>query len=108
MADNVGLTYAFEAAFGGKEPSEEELRKFYTGYARLWCSVQTPENRALRLKVDPHAPDKARVNEQVVHQNGFYKAYQCREGDKMYLAENRRLHFWSLPLSLSKPLGAKH
>ncbi len=95
--DNVGLSASFRSAFPNYSPGkypQSSLKEFYLQYARVWCEVQTESFREMRLKVDPHSLGKERINQQVKQQAGFYEAYSCKEGDKMFLPENQRVKIW--------------
>lgn len=94
VADNVGLTFSYKAAFPKNEGSIEDKKKFFVAYGRLWCSVVRPDMAKRLLKTDPHANGKARINEQVKHQAAFTEAFFCKPGDKMSLPENERIHIW--------------
>jgi putative endopeptidase len=102
-ADHVGLTFAFQAAFGKdafrsstpKTPERlEEERGFFTQFARAWCQVMRPKYREMLLKTDPHASGEARVDEQVKHQPGFQESFGCKAGDPMYLPPEDRIRVW--------------
>ncbi len=111
IGDHVGLTFGNKAAF--PDPSKasqskdnmanadmlsranmEDERKFFEAYARLWCGVVRPEFEKTLLKTDPHSLGYARINEQVIHQDAFHTAYQCKQTDKMYLKPEDRLRVW--------------
>ncbi len=95
IADNVGLRFAFEAAFpNAQEAAEDDLKTFFHSYGRLWCGTLTPEARKMQLKTGPHALNHERINQQVVHNEYFYKAFACKEGDKMYLKPEERVQIW--------------
>lgn len=94
IGDHVGLTFARDTAFGDKEPSLEDARKFYMAYARVWCAVNRPEYEQLLIKTDPHALGRARINEQVIHHDLFHKAFACKAGDKMWVDPKDRIRVW--------------
>lgn len=94
VADLVGLTFGYNAAFPKGQGSLEEKKQFFTAYGRLWCSVTRPDYYKLMRKTDPHAAGPARINEQVKHQPGFAEAFQCKEGDKMTLPPKERVQIW--------------
>jgi putative endopeptidase len=95
IGDHVGLTSSYKAAFNSKaDASREDKKKFFEAYARIWCEVMRPGVRQRRLKTGPHALGFARINEQVIHLDGFYEAYQCTEGDKMYVKPTDRIRIW--------------
>lgn len=94
VADLVGVTFAYNAAFPKGEGSVADKQKFFISYARLWCGVQRPQMKERLLKTDPHAQGFARINEPLKHQPGFAEAFQCKKGDAMYLPEKDRVVIW--------------
>ncbi len=95
IGDSVGLSSAINAAFPKpEEASTDDIKKFFHSYARLWCGVSSPEARKMQLKTAPHATHEARINQQVIHKDLFYKAFQCKEGDKMFLKPENRVQVW--------------
>lgn len=94
VADLVGLTFSYNAAFPKGEGSLEDKKKFFTAYGRLWCSTVRPDYAQLLKKTDPHSAGSARINEQVKHQPGFAEAFQCKENDKMTLPPKERAKIW--------------
>jgi len=99
IGDLVGLTAAYDAAFGDtKKMSELEQKdlkkKFFLNYARSWCEVQLPGVRELRLKSDPHSLGVARVNEVVKHFAAFKDTFDCHDGDPMIFSAEQRVHIW--------------
>ena len=94
VADLVGVTFGYNAAFPGGKGSIEDKKKFFVSYARLWCGVMRPQMAEKLLKTDPHSLGWARINEPLKHQSGFVEAFQCKPGDAMYLPENERVSIW--------------
>lgn len=94
VADLVGVTFAYQAAFPKAPPDKEAQQKFFVAYARTWCSVTRPDFAKLLLKTDSHAAGKARINEQVKQQPAFAEAFSCKPGDKMTLPEKDRIQIW--------------
>lgn len=94
IADLVGLTFAYRTAFPDGSGSRQSKQEFFIQYARNWCTVIRPAALKLKLKVDPHAPGKGRVNEQVKHQPGFQQAFSCKAGDAMVLPDAQRIRIW--------------
>lgn len=95
VADLVGLTFAYQAAFPeGSQPSAEDQRKFFVSYGRIWCEVVRPDYATLLKKTDSHSAGRARINEQVKHQAAFEKAFSCKAGDKMVLPDSERIQIW--------------
>jgi putative endopeptidase len=99
IGDNVGLRSAYRTAFSSStKVKPEELKRmkqlFFQQYARTWCYVARPKAIESQLKMDPHAAGEGRVNGQVVQIDGFYEAYSCKQGDKMYVAPEDRVKIW--------------
>lgn len=94
IADVTGLSFSYDAAFPDNVGSIEDKKAFYLQYARLWCGLYRPAEYQRRLKVDPHSLTEVRVNEPLKHQEGFYEAYSCKAGDKMFLPKEKRLNMW--------------
>lgn len=94
VADLVGLTFAYSAAFPTEKPSKEEAQKFFISYARSWCAVTRPDYEKLMMKTDPHAMGWARINEQVKHQAAFAEAFSCKSGDALNLPDKERVKIW--------------
>lgn len=94
IADLVGLTFAYNAAFPDGKGSVEQKQKFFIAYAQTWCSTARPAFLEKLLKEDTHAMGWARTNEQVKHQGSFAEAFSCRAGDEMYLPPSERVRIW--------------
>lgn len=94
VADLVGLTFAYRAAFPDGKGTVEDKQKLFVSYARVWCGVKRPKLEERLLKTDPHAMGWARINEQMKHQPAFAEAFSCKPGDKMTLPEAERVSIW--------------
>lgn len=94
VADLVGMTFAYNAAFPKNEGSVQDKQKFFVAYGRLWCNVMREKAKEMQLKTDPHSLGYARINEQVKHQSGFYEAFSCNAKNKLYLDEKERVKIW--------------
>lgn len=95
IGDHVGINASYSAYFDARpESTIEDKQKFFRAYARLWCNVTSKEANDSQLKTDPHSLGRERINQQVIHVDGFYQAYSCKEGDKMYVAPKDRIRVW--------------
>lgn len=95
IADHMGLRAAYLASFPKIEASkQEDQRKFFVAYAKAFCEVNRPDFEKVILKTDNHALGRARINEQVVHLEGFHQAFSCKPGDQMYRAPSDRFQVW--------------
>ena len=100
IGDLAGLTVAYDAykaSLGGKEaPVIDGLtgdQRFFLGWAQVWRRNYREQNLSQRITTDPHSPSIQRT---WVSRNldPWYKAYQIKEGQKLYLAPKDRVHIW--------------
>ena len=94
VGDHVGLTFSYQAAFPNGNATLEQNKTFYTQYGRVWCNVSRPKLDEVLRKTDPHSAGRERINQQVVHQQGFYDAFSCKAGDKMFIDPKDRIRVW--------------
>ncbi|MBJ7309454.1 M13 family metallopeptidase [Rugamonas sp. CCM 8940] len=101
IADNSGVAIAYKAyklSLGGKPaPLIDGLtgdQRFYMGFGQVWRSKMREQQQIVQIKTDPHAPGQFRANGTMMNQNGFYEAFDVKQGDKMYLAPEQRVIIW--------------
>jgi predicted metalloendopeptidase len=101
IADNSGLAIAYKAyklSLGGKEaPVIDGMtgdQRFYAGWAQVWRGKARDTELVVRLKSDPHSPSEVRGTQPILNQAPFYDAFGVKEGDKMYLAPDKRVSIW--------------
>ena len=101
IADNSGLAVAYEAyklSLGGKDaPVLDGFtgdQRFYLGWAQAWRAKTRPELALQLVKTDPHSPAAIRGRATLLNQDPFYKAFEVKDGDKMYLPEQKRVKIW--------------
>jgi putative endopeptidase len=101
IADLGGIVLGWEAfkktdeyksgkPIGGLTPAQ----RYYIGWALSWMNQLRPENLAVRVKTDVHAPSFLRVIGPVSNQVPFYEAYGVKPGDKMFRADSVRVKIW--------------
>ncbi len=91
IADLGGVNCVVEVA---KEYGSGDLDALFRAYANAWRSKCTPEYTSYMLKADVHSPDKYRVNEVLKNIDDFYKTYNIKPGDGMYLPPEQRVKIW--------------
>lgn len=74
-----------------EKPNLEDL---FENYANVWKEVSTDEMKEYLLNNDPHAPKRIRVNGVLSQFDDFYKTYNIKEGDKMYIKPEDRVGIW--------------
>jgi endothelin-converting enzyme/putative endopeptidase len=100
IADVAGLSAAYDAyrkSLGGKEAPVIDGytgdQRFFIAYAQAWASkMREPALRA-RVATDGHAPGQYRALT-VRNLDAWYKAFDVKPGDKLYLAPEKRVRIW--------------
>lgn len=101
IADHGGLRVAYTAfrnSLKGVEPAPIDGftadQRFYLSYANLWAG-NIRDAEILRLtKIDPHSLGRWRVNAALRNIDTFFKAFNIKEGDPMFLAPKDRVVIW--------------
>lgn len=91
IADAGGISCALEAA---KLESDFDAKAFYINFATIWRIKYREEFSKLLLKSDVHAPAKLRTNIQVKNMDDFYKTFNIKENDNMFLPPEKRVKIW--------------
>jgi predicted metalloendopeptidase len=101
IGDNSGLAIAFKAyrlSLAGKSgPVIDGMtgdQRVYLGWVQVWRGKEREAEAIQRIKTDPHSPAAVRGSAPVVNQEGFYSAFDVREGDKMYVPPEKRTNIW--------------
>ncbi|MFW9601268.1 MAG: M13 family metallopeptidase, partial [Prevotella sp.] len=101
LADHGGLMVAYNAlmkATANKPLKDKDgftpAQRFFLAYAGVWGQNITEKEIRNRVKRDPHSLGEWRVNGALPHVAAFYKAWNIKKGDKMYLPETERLQLW--------------
>ncbi|WEV51844.1 M13 family metallopeptidase [Lactobacillus sp. ESL0731] len=90
IADQGGLTAAVEAA----KNEGDDLQELFENHARIWMIKATPETIKAILSFDVHGPEPLRANLQAQCQDDFYKAFDVKPTDGMWLDPDKRVHIW--------------
>ena len=75
---------------GGLTPAQ----RYFIGWSLGWMNQIRPENLAMLVKTDVHAPSPWRVIGPVSNMVPFYEAYGVRPGDRMYRPDSVRVQIW--------------
>ncbi|MFZ6753057.1 M13 family metallopeptidase [Undibacterium sp. Dicai25W] len=101
IADNSGISIAYKAyqlSLGGKPaPVINGMtgdQRFFMGFAQVWRGKIREQEAIIRIKTDPHSPGEFRANGALQNMTPFYKAFDLKEGDKMYLPASERVSIW--------------
>ena len=99
LADLGGLSLSIQAlkkALGDSaSPAtlRASLRVAFKSWANVWKLLIKEDNRINRLTTDPHAPADFRGNLLAMIPD-FYDVFDIKEGDRMYIPEDERVHMW--------------
>lgn len=101
IGDLGGLTVAYEAyrmSLEGKKSSVIDgftgEQRFFMGWAQVWRRNYREEELRNRLMTDTHSPSEYRVNGILWNMPEFYQAFDVKQGDKLYLAPQKRVKIW--------------
>jgi putative endopeptidase len=101
IADIGGIAIAYEAFKMTKQGQDTTKidgftpdQRFFISYAQIWRNKQKDESIRQRINTDPHSPPMYRVLAPLMNFEPFYKAFNVKEGDKMYVAPEKRIKIW--------------
>jgi putative endopeptidase len=101
IADLGGVTIAYTAFKKTKQGKGNEKidgftpdQRFFLSWAQIWRGKAKPETSMELIKTDPHSPGIWRCNGPLSNFEPFYKAFNVKEGDKMWRADSVRAKIW--------------
>ena len=103
IGDNGGLNIAFRALQNvlKANPSAAKTidgftpeQRFFLSWATVWEGNARPEFIDRQIKTDPHSPAEARVNAALPQIDAWYKAFNVKKGDKLFVDKKKRAHIW--------------
>jgi len=103
MADYGGMTLTLELykrhleqqGFK-KEQMDEQIRKFFIAYAQIWKieKERSLEELQYQYLTDVHSAAHNRVNGMMRLQDDWYRLYDVKPTDKLYVAPENRVKIW--------------
>lgn len=100
IADVAGLQAAYDAYRASLKGQEAPVidgfsgdQRFFIAYAQTWATKMRDEALRARIATDGHAPGNYRALT-VRNLDAWYKAFGVKEGDKLYLAPDKRVRVW--------------
>ncbi|MGB2741891.1 MAG: M13-type metalloendopeptidase [Cognaticolwellia sp.] len=101
IGDLSGVTIAYKAykaSLNGKEAAVIDGltgdQRFFMGYAQVWRGKMVEKSLRNRVATDPHSPGEFRALGSLSNMPEFYKAFDVKEGDAMYIAPEKRVKIW--------------
>ena len=107
LGENIGYLGGLEVAYAayrrhvaqhGEPPMIGGLtgdQRFFIAYGYSWQTKQREGVLRERLLTDPHSPAKYRVNGAVRNVDAWYKAFNVKPTDKLYLPPAQRVRIWN-------------
>jgi putative endopeptidase len=101
IGDLTGVVIAYRAyqlSLGGKPaPGIDGLsgdERFFLGWAQIWRAKERDDALRQLVMTNPHAPEMYRGNGPLRNVPEFYSTFGVKEGDKMWLAPEKRVKIW--------------
>ncbi len=101
IADSGGINLALDAYHASLDGKPAPLvggftgdQRVFLGWAQVWRGKTRDDALRQRLVVDPHSPERFRVNGVVRNVDAWYPAFNVQPGEALYLAPDQRAHIW--------------
>jgi putative endopeptidase len=106
LGENIGDLGGINAAYDGlqiylKENGSPGLidgftpeQRFFMSWATVWRTKMRDEAVKTLVKTDPHSPGMYRAYVPLQNVDAFYKAFDIKAGDGMYIASDKRVKIW--------------
>lgn len=101
IADFGGVAIAYDAFKMTKQGQSDTKidgftpdQRFFISIAQIWRTKLKDESIMARINTDPHSPAQYRVMGPLMNFEPFYKAFNVKPGDKMYVADSARIKIW--------------
>ncbi|MFT4093180.1 MAG: M13 family metallopeptidase [Niabella sp.] len=101
IGDLGGLNVAYEAFKMTREGQGNEKidgftpdQRFFLSWAQVWRGNILPQAAAQQIVTDPHAPGEYRTIGPLVNMDAWYKAFDVKDGDKLYKKPEERIRIW--------------
>jgi putative endopeptidase len=105
MGENIGdlggisMAYtAYQLSLGGKPaPVVDGLtgdQRFFLSWGQIWKGKYRDEALVNLIKTNPHSPSEFRANGPLRNFDPWYKAFDVKPGDAMYVAPEQRVRIW--------------
>lgn len=69
-------------------------QRFFISWATIWRTKYKDESLRTQVQTDPHSPGMYRANGPLTNLEEFYKAFNVKEGNKMFRPETERVKIW--------------
>lgn len=101
IADLGGVVMGYEAFKKTSQYKNKEKisnftpdQRYFLAYAYAWMIHAKDESISRQIMSDVHSPAQFRINGPLMNVPEFYKAFNVKPGNKMYLPEKERVVIW--------------
>jgi putative endopeptidase len=106
LGENIGDLGGVNAAYDGlqlylkQNPNQKKIdgytpeQRFFISWATVWRSKMRDEAIKNQVKTDPHSPGMYRAYVPLTNVDVFYKAFDIKPGDKLYVVPEKRVKIW--------------
>jgi putative endopeptidase len=101
IGDLTGVTIshrAYELALAGKPaPVIDGMtgdQRFFYGWVQAWRAKYRDDALRQQVMANPHAPDMMRGNGPLPNVEAFYRTFDVKDADKLWLAPDKRVKIW--------------
>ena len=91
VADIGGLTLSLDIA---KDIKDFNYEAFFREATKIWYNVSPRDSLEITYATDGHPADYIRANYTIAQADEFYKTFNIRSGDGMYVAPENRVAVW--------------
>ncbi|AYB33662.1 M13 family metallopeptidase [Chryseolinea soli] len=106
LGENIGDLGGLAVAYEGLQRFYKDHKKpgpidgltpeqrFFMSWGTIWRTKYRDEALRTQVLTDPHSPGMYRANGPLSNFEPFYKAYDVKEGDKMFRPDSARVKIW--------------
>lgn len=102
IADLGGVNIAYDAlqmylkdkGNPGEISGYTQDQRFFLSWATVWRTLSSEKYMINQVKTDPHSPGYFRSFAPLINVDAFYKAFDIKQGDKLYKSPEERIKIW--------------
>ena len=94
LGENLADLGGMQTAISSCE-SDEEKQNCIKSWAKVWRANVRREYAREMIALDPHSPPRLRINAILQHIEEFYRLFNVKEGDDMFISLDKRCDLWN-------------